>query len=438
MRYTISLLLCISCSCSVLSQVQWAICPSPFSNSGRINDVYMINEHTGYAAGGNGIIAKTTDSGKTWVTNLYHRDGYWRSIEFINERKGFAGGFPNPVNNIILAVTEDSGRTWTDITSRLPQPARKGLCGMAVADSNTIYAGGNWYDTTGYIVKSTDGGNTWGFIDMSAYTTSVIDMYFINKDEGFVTGKSTRPLETAIILHTTDGGQTWTIRYKNTTPSEYCWKIQRLTSQLYYASIEDNVNGNPKILKSADGGMNWQVLPISPATGPNHLQGVGFIDELHGWAGGWIDSTYETSNGGLTWKKTSICPIMNRAVKLNDSTLIAVGDKIWMYRKNGFPAEPPPPPPPGNGTTHAFFKAFPNPANKNNRLNIRLTLPGPTQVVLLLFNSEGRKVYTIDNNYRSAGEHHFIIPTWKFPGGVYTVFMKTHDDKQVQQVVFTH
>lgn len=435
MRYYILIFLFISCSLTASSQVYWNISPAPFSGNYRINDVFMINQRTGYAAGSEGMIAKTTDSGKTWATSYYNPNSYWRSIEFINERKGFAGGFPGAGNNIILAVTEDSGRTWMDITSRLPQPARKGICGMAVADEQTIYAGGNWFDSTGYLVKSTDGGATWSFIDMSAYTTSVIDMYFINKDEGFVTGKSTKPLETAIILHTTDGGQNWSVKYKNTTPSEYCWKIQRLTSQLYFASIEDNVNGNAKILKSADGGMNWQVLNVVQATVPNHLQGVGFIDELHGWAGGWIDSTYETKDGGLTWKKTGVCPYMNRAVKINDSTMIAVGDNIWMYRKNGFSIEPPPP---QVYTAHASFKAYPNPANKNNRLNIRLTLPGPTQVMMLLFNSEGRNVLTIDNSYHYTGVYDFSIPTWKFPGGVYTVFMKTHDDKQVQQVVFTH
>src|SRR6185503_4465152 len=94
-----------------------------------------------------------------------------RSVEFINTQKGFVGAFDydSVSHSNVLRVTTDGGSSWTDITPQLDPRAQKGICGLSVADSNTIYGCGNWFQDSAYIVKSIDGGSTWSFIDMHTY-----------------------------------------------------------------------------------------------------------------------------------------------------------------------------------------------------------------------------------------------------------------------------
>jgi photosystem II stability/assembly factor-like uncharacterized protein len=245
---------------SVIAQCGWTTCNTPFFGS-RVDDIFMVNSQVGYAVCGDGQIVKSSDGGNNWITLTQDTSIYCRSVEFINEKKGFVGGFHHhsDPNSNTLRRTLDGGATWQDLTLLLDSAARKGICGLAVADSNTIYGCGNYFQDSAYIVKSTDGGDTWSFIDMHMYATSLIDMYFLNKDTGFVTGRGLLPMETAVVLYTTDGGQTWTYKFQNTTVSEYCWKIYHLTDKIYYGGIEDLTIIPSRTIRSTDGGMTWTV-----------------------------------------------------------------------------------------------------------------------------------------------------------------------------------
>jgi photosystem II stability/assembly factor-like uncharacterized protein len=416
----------------VFAQNAWSVCNAP-NFSSRVDDVFMVNTRTGYAVSGDGQIVKTTNGGVVWNMVAMFPGTYLRSVEFVNEQKGFAGGFPNASgNNNILVSTVDGGYTWTDLTTRIDPIARNGICGLAVADANTIYGCGNWYRDTGYIVKSTDGGNTWQYIDMHQYAASLIDMHFINKDVGFAVGTGPLPQRAAVILYTTDGGVTWSNKFQGVLINQYCWKIQRLNNQVYFASIENFQNGNPRILKSVDGGMSWLPQTVSTRHPTAHIQGVGFINENTGWTGGWVDSSFETNDGGLTWRTMGACPTMNRVFRVNDTLVFASGDKIWKYSKSPQVIDP------GGLSAEVFasFKHFPNPAN--NKLTIKLKLTNNTQVLFALYDTQGHKVYEIENGYRFSGEYDYDIPSWKFPAGIYTILLKTHEDKQVERVVLSH
>ena len=63
------------------------------------------------------------------------------------------------------------------------------------------------------------------------------------------------------------------------------------------------------ILKTTDGGQSWKRIVVSDPQGNLDLEGIGFIDEKTGWAGGWGDgfpshpkgTTSGTTDGGATW-----------------------------------------------------------------------------------------------------------------------------------------
>lgn len=419
----------LSASFSSYAQQGWSVCNTP-TFRGRVNDLFMVNIDTGYAICGDGKIVKTTDKGNNWFLLLEDANAHCRSIEFINERKGFVGSFwlgPGQ-DQKILRKTIDGGVTWSDITTSVSPKAGGGICGLAIPDSNTVYGCGNWHGDSAYIVKSVDGGNTWSFIGMGQYASSLIDMHFINKDTGFAVGKD--QTEKAIVLYTTDGGQNWSVKYQNdnTGDNGYAWKIQRLSQYIYFAALQSLTGAPARIIKSSDGGMNWTEIIVNDQA--YNVQGTGFISPLKGWAGGDHNFSFETNDGGATWKRTEICPIMNRVWRVNDTMMLAAGSKIWKYTTG-----------PGSildtlTRSYVVMKSYPNPANDKLTVDIWLTLP--TRVMLVLYDHTGKRVRVSDNSNRPHGQYKYNINTSRLPAGTYILVLKTHEDQSVQKIVIAH
>jgi photosystem II stability/assembly factor-like uncharacterized protein len=423
--------LCVSAA-TLSAQHGWSVCNAPaFTN--RIDDVFMVDAQTGYAVSGDGKIVKTTDSGDSW-TLISHDDSiYCRSVEFVTPLKGFVGGFPNwpaPTQNVFRRTT-DGGATWTDLTPLLdPYAQVGGICGLCAPDSNTIYGCGNWYNDTAYIVKSVDGGNTWSYIDMHQYATSLIDMHFISKDTGFATGTGLPPLQTPVILYTTDGGASWTYKYQNGVVTGYCWKIQRLSSQEYFASIQDFGPASPTVLKSTDGGMSWTELIVQQA-GAN-IEGIGFINSQKGWTGGDPWYSFESNDGGITWDTVHIIQLFNRFFKINDSLAFATGGKIWKYNPTMTAVASTPDAPPGYST----LSCTPNPASDVFAIN--WSIAQPTRVVIGIYGQDGQLIMTVENANRMKGAYQEQVSTANLPSGIYYVVLQTHEDLQTVKIVIAH
>ncbi|AEA43268.1 T9SS type A sorting domain-containing protein [Fluviicola taffensis] len=412
------------------AQNGWSICNTP-TFDGRVDDIFMVDFQTGYAVCGDGKIAKTIDSGDNWIQ--IHKDTtiYCRSVEFVNTQKGFVGSFSTTGTNVLQRTT-DGGTTWSDLTSLLHPKAKKGICGLAAADPNTIYGCGNWFQDSAYIVKSNDGGDSWSFIDMSAYASSLIDMHFISKDTGFVTGTGLLPLQNAVILYTTDGGVTWSYKFQNTTPNEFCWKIQHLTNNIYFASIEDLTSVPASILKSMDGGMSWTIHQVTSTS--QDIQGVGFIDSLKGWTGGGTLS-FETNDGGITWDTIFICSGMNRVFRVNENLLFASGfNRIWRYDPTGTASISESKLVQNHTTIHV--NCYPNPVNDN--LTVKTSLSKSTHSLLILFDAAGKEIKIIDNTDRPKGDYTYNLNTADLPRGNYFIILKTHEDKATIKIVVNH
>ena len=130
-------------------------------------------------------------------------------------------------------------------------------------------------------------------------TTAILqDVFFVDQDYGWIAGAH-------IILHTTDGGNTWV---EQPAPPV----------QIYYVDIFfiDRMNGwacgnEAKIIHTTDGGNTW-VEQANPYTFPNPiLYSIYFANSDTGWAFGGDHGNYPTftnhrvilytTNGGNTW-----------------------------------------------------------------------------------------------------------------------------------------
>ncbi|WP_415326735.1 T9SS type A sorting domain-containing protein [Chryseobacterium sp. MMS23-Vi53] len=375
----------------------WSAFSYPPSNgTGRYDDVFFLNENVGWAAkGGNGAVFKTTNGGTTWTQQIVSSatNQYYRNIEFLNENVGFLGTLNNN-----FYKTVDGGATWQRVNNISPYP--QAICGLDCVGTSTVYGCGAWFYPA-YIIKSTDSGNTWQYIDMSSYANALVEVVFVSENVGYAGGSDD---DGGVLLKTMDGGNTWTKIYNTNIQNDYVWKIQLLGNNIF-CSIESELPNTGKLLKSLNGGMTWEMKDF-----PDHyVQAVGFTSATHGWMGGHNTGFYETFDGGNTWTNTGVGGSLNRIFIINDDLAYAAGTNVYKMTK-------------GTLATHEVssekqdrklkVEVVPNPVK--DKLNLNIHYVHSDHIIIGLYdisgkfiknilkddvNDKGLKKYSLEFNY---------------------------------------
>ncbi len=398
---------------SSFAHSQWTTYNLP--SAGRYDDIFFINENTGWTCNALGSIYKTNDAGLNWNLQTTLPD-YIRCIEFATPLIGFAGGLTNN-----LFKTIDGGVSWTNITN-LINPIPAGICGLAIPKPNVIYGVGI-YASPAFLVKSVDTGKTWIYKDMSAFASALVDVNFVSADTGFVTGVSNPASGGGVILYTTDGGLNWVVKHKTLISEEWIWKIQSPDKKNYFASIQSQEFSadNVRMLKSTDRGLTWTTIIVSKSY--SYIQSVGFLDSLTGWIGGGIGKNvlFQTIDGGTNWLDISFGGSYNRFFKVNDSTAYLTGDKIYKYRK---------------GTVGGIIDKTPykeihsinvSPNPTNDIINLKVDLNSRTICQIFLIDQEGKKVHTFFDARTEIGTKDFTYSMSKYAKGVYYILLNTNE-----------
>ncbi|WP_406682781.1 YCF48-related protein [Seonamhaeicola sp. MEBiC1930] len=308
-------------------QHYWQAVPNitPNGSSQRFDDVFFLNENTGWAANGAfATVYKTTDGGLTWTEQLNESDltgdFYFRNIQFLNENIGFLGTVYSPNG---LFKTSDGGDNWVAVNNITPSPGA--ICGLATIGNSTIYGCGA-FNEPAYIIKSTDSGSSWSYTDMSLHATALVEVTFISELIGYAAGKSTTG---ATVLKTIDGGTTWNEVYNSNISGEYVWKLQVLDSDndVLFGAVYTSAPNPGKLISSSNAGLNWNSYD-APESG---VQAVGFINENTGWMGGHDTGFYETTNGGQSWTNLNIGSNLNRIFILSSGTAFGSGTTIYKF-----------------------------------------------------------------------------------------------------------
>ena len=340
---------------------QWQLLQnSPVANS-RTDDIWFFDSLTGWLVNSSGYVCKTEDGGNNWTPKFFLAPNlpslpYLRCMSWANRQIGWFGAVTGlggadlqhpPVNTpsqyirTLLHQTTDGGETWRPVEN-LPEGSPAGICGFHAVNERVAYGSGT--NDPGLpgpaIIKTTDNGANWELIDMREYASNLIDIYFFDEDNGFVVGGlndascpynppdpdgaypaprlSRYSQVKPVVLRTRDGGKSWVNTAANIEDfecGEWGWKIQFLNQTHGFVSLENFRNAS--ILVTKDGGDSWVKKhvakdqdPSSPAIN-NDLEGIGFINELQGWVGGWgfeplseavggLENSY-TEDGGETW-----------------------------------------------------------------------------------------------------------------------------------------
>jgi photosystem II stability/assembly factor-like uncharacterized protein len=171
-----------------------------------VKTFYFIDENTGWVCGGgeSGYIAKTTDGGISWETQL--DDPLFEyyiilDIEFVNDQKGFAAS----VDRTFLATT-DGGNTWEYIATTQNEGVLVGLPEnyrineIEFIDENLGWiTGGPCCGNPGqFIMSTTDGGTTWQMDILDDYLpeSELRGLDFNVSGHGWATGVSGLTLKT--------------------------------------------------------------------------------------------------------------------------------------------------------------------------------------------------------------------------------------------------
>ena len=319
---------------------------------GKYEDFAFPDDRHGWLVNAPGDILHTADGGRTWELQAT-KMGRLRSVDFLDAKRGFAGTIDG-----VLHRTDDGGKTWTNISSTLPQPPR-GFCGMTHVGDQIHFVGRYYGPVTDYYF-SPDGGRTWRHTDLGQLAQGLVDIVFLNAKVGFIGGMApTNPAPTptapaappgappalvpnpmgtgpAMILKTTDGGQTWRQVFRHDGGRGFAWKVFPITDKLIYSALQSQ-DGIYRIAKSLDGGETWQVLTAAEGRpqGPG-VQGIGFLDANTGWIGGFFPGMWTTTDGGKTWAELDMGDrTINRFVRVG-STLVTAGTQgVWLLERPG-------------------------------------------------------------------------------------------------------
>jgi photosystem II stability/assembly factor-like uncharacterized protein len=280
----------------------------PLNNSVYINNIYFLNQSTGWACDFGGV-HKTTNGGANWSFTEIPGEQLIK-LFFINENTGWVTSYgPNSVFK-----TTNGGINWF----LLPNITANYAHGLYFLNANTGFVG----DIFGGIYKTTNGGNNWMF-----YTTLtnnwIADFEFFDDNTGYAVG------ELHSIFKTTNTGTNWTQIFSEFWGSFYDVEFIRqgtATPLIGYA-----VGSHLALFRTSNSGNNWYRM-LSP-TNQNMYQ-VEFINNYTGYIVGSNGTVLYTTNGGSTfiYNQSENIPdnfelLQNYPNPFNNSTIITFGLK---------------------------------------------------------------------------------------------------------------
>lgn len=133
--------------------------------------------------------------------------------------------------------------------------------------------------------------NLWSPRD-SGVKTLLTSVSFSDSRNGWAAGHG------GVILHTDDGGETWTAQRECSPQNQPLFDIKFVSREVGYAC-----GSYDTFLKTTDGGRTWASLP----TGfDNIYNALAFLDEDTGYLVGEFGTVLRTRNGGRSWEKLDL------------------------------------------------------------------------------------------------------------------------------------
>ena len=165
-----------------------------------------------------------------------------------------------------------------------PIPTGAGYGDLSFVDENTGWAVGS----DGTIIHTNDGGATWS-IQYFDPTYVFFGVHFVNHFDGWICGMDlTNGL--GVIFATNDGGTTWT--KQNCSSNFPFYSVEFIDSNIGWA-------GGGDLFYTEDAGNTWTKVLSYVST--HIIQDICFVSQDNGWICGTVGYILYTDDGGANW-----------------------------------------------------------------------------------------------------------------------------------------
>ena len=376
----------------------------------------------------------------SWIQLSGNTDRDLNSIKFFDDNTGIAAG-----NNGVIVITTNSGYSWH---SQNIHPDDKNLNDICITSTNSAIV----ISENGSQLKTIDRGESWNIIQ--PLTGDLKNIEFFDEETGIII--SSESWGGTSVYKTTDGGDTW-----NMTAIHHDYIINGSAkandSTIYFAGQKMNVGTlhEAAIFKI---GINEDELSI--VTTPTESAGffdIDFNDQGTGYAVGaghssiskdggltWNNSTswsrkvelysnfglaasdnliWKTTNAGETWsvEYNNQQNFINDIIILSENRAFAVGLNGTIITNN--PIVTNITPSGSNPGGYSLEQNYPNPFNPTT--NIRFTLPSQAYTSLKVYDINGRLVRTIVDGELNKGSHLYSFESTGLSSGIFFYTLET-------------
>jgi photosystem II stability/assembly factor-like uncharacterized protein len=316
------------------------------------------------------VILRTTNGGAMWAPQSSGTTLPLRGAFFTDAKNGTVVGGDRGGDHGIVLHTTNGGATW------MKQFETNGACMNSVSftDGNTGTTVGGGYADGGWniILRTTDGGANW--VSQNAPITDELkSVFFSDSNTGTAVGgwyyvgeRGARPY--CSIIHTTDGGATWTTQVAH----------QGIPfNGVFFTDVNSGtVVSGSDILHTTDGGNEW--MAQSSGAG-NALHAVLFTDANTGTVVGDSGTILRTTNGGVTSIERGYQYVVPKHYQLSQN--------------------------------------YPNPFNPSTTISYQLRTQ--SRVTLKVFDVLGREIAPLANELNPPGRYTVRWDASGVPSGVY-------------------
>jgi photosystem II stability/assembly factor-like uncharacterized protein len=267
--------------------------------------------------GGKGALLYTSDGGAHWELRPKFMEDAMQDVFFTDARTGWIvcersifAPMRKEESVSYLLKTTDGGETWARVDVTRGEDVDVKLAGLRFADA----AHGWVYGEAGALYATSDGGETWARQRVPTRHL-LLGASFVDARTGWLSGGG------LTLLTTTDGGATWragtVYAPADSSTSEAASQsrngaeasaarsqVPTISQRLNAVSFADALTGwavgaGGAIFSTSDGGRTWRPQRSGVES---DLSDVKFLDRTEGWAVGGEGAVLHTTDGGQTWK----------------------------------------------------------------------------------------------------------------------------------------